>query len=373
MNSTNKKLHIVAFDIPFPANYGGVIDVYYKIKYLKELGVHITLHCFKYGRRSSQDLENLCEKVIYYPRSNNFVNLFSKTPYISKSRNSQKLIKNLLIDKHPILFEGLHCTYPLIDNSFNNRKIMVRAHNIEHLYYKGLEQSESSFLKKMFFKSESFKLKKYEKILKKASHILTISPYEQNYFKKKYGVKAIYIPVFFNYKKNKKNISAKKYSLWHGDLNISDNRKSLEYVIEVYKNIDSELIIASKSAVKYINNRISKIKNIHFEIVNSQNELQKLIENAHINPLISFQRTGIKLRLLNILCQGKHLIVNNQIIQDTGLEECTHIANDIKTFRNKILELNKTDFSEKDISKRNENLQKFDPKSSAKQIFELIK
>ena len=100
---------------------------------------------------------------------------------------------------------------------------------------------------------------------------------------------------------------------------------------------------------------------------------KKLIENAHINPLISFQRTGIKLRLLNILCQGKHLIVNNQIIQDTGLEEFTHIANDIKTFRNKILELNKTDFSEKDISKRNETLQKLDPKSSAKQILELIK
>ncbi len=37
-------LHIIAFDIPFPPDYGGVIDVYYKIKTLSEAGVRIHLH-----------------------------------------------------------------------------------------------------------------------------------------------------------------------------------------------------------------------------------------------------------------------------------------------------------------------------------------
>ena len=31
-----KEIHIITFDIPYPANYGGVIDVFYKIKALKE-------------------------------------------------------------------------------------------------------------------------------------------------------------------------------------------------------------------------------------------------------------------------------------------------------------------------------------------------
>ncbi|MCX6283192.1 MAG: mannosyltransferase, partial [Bacteroidetes bacterium] len=40
-------LHIVSFDIPYPPDYGGVIDVYYKIKTLSEAGVKIHLHCFE--------------------------------------------------------------------------------------------------------------------------------------------------------------------------------------------------------------------------------------------------------------------------------------------------------------------------------------
>ena len=38
MNDQNKKIHIVSFDIPYPPNYGGIIDVFYKIKTLFELG-----------------------------------------------------------------------------------------------------------------------------------------------------------------------------------------------------------------------------------------------------------------------------------------------------------------------------------------------
>ena len=42
----NKTLHVVALNIPWPANYGGVIDIYYKVKALHECGVKIILHCF---------------------------------------------------------------------------------------------------------------------------------------------------------------------------------------------------------------------------------------------------------------------------------------------------------------------------------------
>jgi len=44
-----KKLHIVSFDVPYPANYGGVIDVFYKLKALHSLGIEIYFHVFEYG------------------------------------------------------------------------------------------------------------------------------------------------------------------------------------------------------------------------------------------------------------------------------------------------------------------------------------
>ena len=49
-------LNIIAFNIPWPANYGGIIDVYYKIKALHQCGVKIILHCFEYERAHSPEL-----------------------------------------------------------------------------------------------------------------------------------------------------------------------------------------------------------------------------------------------------------------------------------------------------------------------------
>ena len=66
----NKKgLHIVAFDVPFPANYGGVIDIFYRIKALARLDVKIVLHCFIYGGKEPHpELDKYCEQVYYYKR-----------------------------------------------------------------------------------------------------------------------------------------------------------------------------------------------------------------------------------------------------------------------------------------------------------------
>ena len=36
-----KHLHIISFDVPYPANYGGVIDVFYKLKALHAEGIKI--------------------------------------------------------------------------------------------------------------------------------------------------------------------------------------------------------------------------------------------------------------------------------------------------------------------------------------------
>ena len=47
-------LHIISFDIPYPANYGGVIVIFNQIKALHEQGVKVILHCYQYGSRTPQ-------------------------------------------------------------------------------------------------------------------------------------------------------------------------------------------------------------------------------------------------------------------------------------------------------------------------------
>ena len=144
--------------MPFPANYGGVIDVYYKLKALHSLGVKITLHCFEYGRERSLELNKVCKEVHYYKR-NIYKNPYSgNLPYIISTRNNSELLEKLLQDQHPILFEGLHTTFYLNHPSLASRTKFVRTHNIEFEYYRNLEAVESNYLKKLFFKKETERL-----------------------------------------------------------------------------------------------------------------------------------------------------------------------------------------------------------------------
>ncbi len=73
-------LHIISFNVPYPPDYGGVMDVFYKIKALHDHGVVIKLHCFEYGRKEADVLKYVCNEVHYYKREHSFIDFSSKTP-----------------------------------------------------------------------------------------------------------------------------------------------------------------------------------------------------------------------------------------------------------------------------------------------------
>ena len=189
MNYTEKlrelDLHIVAFDVPFPADYGGVIDVFYKAKSLNDLGLRIALHVFDYGRGRQAGLEKIAAEVHYYPRKNNLLKQLSSLPFIVNSRSSELLLRRLKADQAPILFEGLHSTYYLNHPDLANRNKIVRTHNVEHDYYSALSEAHKGW-RKFYFKWEAKRLLQYEKVLDAASYILAISQSDQKYFEHTY-------------------------------------------------------------------------------------------------------------------------------------------------------------------------------------------
>jgi hypothetical protein len=68
--------------VPFPADYGGAIEEFYKIKSLHAAGVKIYLHCFVYsGRTKQKELEKYCEQVFYYERKRTLKDFFSNSIY----------------------------------------------------------------------------------------------------------------------------------------------------------------------------------------------------------------------------------------------------------------------------------------------------
>lgn len=369
----SRSLHLISFDIPYPPVYGGIIDVFFKIKALSQQGVCIKLHCFQYGKAQQEELEKYCQTVHYYKRNSYFKSLISTDiPFIAKSRGNEDLISKLKEDNDPILFDGLHTTYILQMADFSDRNMFMRAHNVEHKFYSGLAKSESNIFKKKFYKQESKKLQKYEWIVSKMKNIFSISPLEQDYFLSKYGEKSVYVPAFHDDEIHTTHNKKGDFILYHGNVMVSENVNAATFLIDVYKNTEFQLVIASSYFNDVITKEILKYDNVSFHSLENSNDLYRLFENSHINVLPTFQNTGIKLKLLNTLYQGKFIIANDFMIDETGLESLCEKANTRLEFLEKTKKLYQKDFSKEIIDHRKEVLKKFSPAKSAKKIADII-
>ena len=325
MNS--RKIHIVSFDVPYPADYGGVIDVYYRIKALNQLGFKIILHCFKSDRKEQRHLNSLTEEVYYYDRNKSIWNLLRKKPFIVVSRRSKLLLSRLLKDDSPILFEGIHSTFFLSHPSLENRFKYVRTHNVEYEYYTTLSKN-STILKSLFFKIEALKLKHYESILGKANLILSIKDSDIEYFKL-FNANVQILPASIPEIKHLTYTETEPYALYTGDLSISENEKSVLWIIKkiwIKDNTLMPLIIAGKNPT----DKLKKVANLYgVKLISnpSKESNEILLHNARVHILVSNNSVGIKLKLLMALQTSGYILVNNKMVVGTNLSDLCKICN----------------------------------------------
>ncbi len=351
-----KHLHIISFDIPYPADYGGAIDVFYRIKALHNAGIKIILHCWHKDDRTPQPiLDSLCEKVYYYKRQTNLPKQFGIKPYAVLTRTSQSLINNLLKDNYPILFEGLVSCFYLTDKRLANRIKLFRECNVEHDYYRELAKASSKLSNKIYFHIEALKLKFYEKILHKANYILALSHNDEQHFISHYpNTQVIYLPCAHPNQAITIKEGTGNYILYHGNLAVAENEKAALYLCDhVFSKLtNTKCIIAGRNPQKILYDKAALLPNVDLVANPDANTMTTLIQDAHIHLLITFQNTGIKLKLLNTLFSGKHIVANNLMVDGSDTETLCHIANSSSEQVNKCIELMNTPFSESEKQKR---------------------
>lgn len=353
---TDRHLHIVSFTIPYPPNYGGVIDVFFKIRSLFKAGVKVHLHCFQYGREAANQLEQYCESVHYYPRKKMYQALYKSQPYVTASRESGSLLEVLKSDNYPILFEGLHTCAFLGHPALRDRIKAVRMHNVEWDYYRHLGKAERNFFLKFYYYTESIKLKRFEDVLQYADHILTISPKDQIAYLERFE-QTKYLPAFHPNDHTSCTAGKGDYALYHGSLGIIENHQAALYLIsKVMKGTSIRLKIAGRNPLNSLKKVIAKTEGV--ELIENPNdmELDALIRGAQVNLLPTFQPTGIKLKLLNALFRGRHCLVNENMVRETGLQDLCVIGNSAEQMREELSRLMNEEFTEADIEKRKELL-----------------
>jgi glycosyltransferase involved in cell wall biosynthesis len=369
---TIKHLHIVTLDTPWPVSYGGVVDLYYKLQALHKQGIVIHLHCFCKEEIPHFELNKFCAEVNYYKRNNPFS---TTLPYMVQTRASKKLIENLEKDNYPILLEGIHCTYPLFTNKLQNRKVIVRLHNVEYEYYKHLAKNEKNPVKKIFFLRESKLLYKYEKKLATIANYLTVSKADVELYKAEFGAIQIqFLPVFIEEKKRSISTEQVSYCLYHGNLSINENVKAVEWLLyNVFNKIEIPFVVAGKNPSTALINKVHKNPIACIVDNPSSSELDDLLQKAQINILPSFNATGVKLKLINALYNGKHCITNAAGVAGSGLQSICHIANTPIQIIEKTQELFKTEITEKEIVERELVLKSlYNNEANAERLIRLI-
>lgn len=369
-------LHIIALDVPLPVDYGGVMDIFYKITWLHQLGIKIHLHCFTNGRPPQDELDNYCEEVFYYQRKNLLQALPVKIPYMVASRDNAALLKNLEQDDHPILLEGIQCSYLLHSGALKNRKVFLRLHNAEFLYYEKLASHESNIIKRYYYKNESRLLKRYEKEISDKAPILALSKSDISLYKKLFGAQqVIFIPAFTGWDHVTATEGHGNYCLYHGNLSINENEKAVEWLLDhVFKGTGISLIIAGKRPSERLQDFIDDFPNSSLVENPTDHELQDLIHKAQLNVLPSFNNTGVKLKLLNALYNGRHCLVNEAAVNGASIPDLCHVADSPEAFTQKTKELFEKEFTREDIVQRQKMLSEFyNNERNAEEIVKLLK
>lgn len=353
-------LHLIAFDIPYPPDYGGNVAVFTMLQVLHQNGIEVKLHVFQYNNKQvSPELYKYCQEIFVYKRNTSWTANLSLKPYIVNSRNHKDLYTNLQKDNFPILIEGIHCSLFLPLLCKENRKILVRAHNIEWKYYHHLYLQEYSLLKKFYFKIESLKLRWYEPfIFKKASAVICFNKNEENIIKH-YNKKTLSINLAWANLQVKVEAGKGSGILIHGNLSINDMAQAVCKILTALKNkYEGKIIIAGKNPTFSLKKTIKQNGNAILIENPKDSELISIIESAHMHLCFTDIAAGFKMRLLPLLKFGKFVLCNEAFCSETELKPLLIIENDLKNWPKIVDAYMQTEFANDDLETRIRTIEK---------------
>jgi hypothetical protein len=313
--------------------------------------------------------------VYYYPRRTGHKGLSRQLPYIVCSRSNPELLERLLVDGFPILLEGVHCTYLMNDARFANRKMFLRLHNVESLYYRQLADCTSSWFKRLYYLHESTVLKKYEQRIASKWPLLAVSKSDVETAKASYQAKnVLVIPAFLPYENIESPQGTGCYCLYHGNLSVEENEKAAGWLLKnVFNDLKLPFLIAGKKPSSRLRRLVEHTRHACIIPDPTDSELRDIITKAQLHVIPSFNCTGIKLKLLNALFNGRHCVVNAEAVEGTDLKEICHVAREADQFKEMITTLYEKPFTMLDLQfRRDKLLKQYNNHLSAEKLIEQI-
>lgn len=248
-----------------------------------------------------------------------FVNLFtSKSYHVERFKSKSfdtKLIEILQVNTFDIVQIELLYMSPYLDTirKYSSAKVVLRAHNIEHLIWERLTQSEKNPIKKFYLKHLSSTLKKYEyEVLNRYDGIIPITKKDAIFFEHSTDVPVYPVSFGINEDKIPQEISSEsENALFHiGAMNWMPNEEGIRWFLdEVWPEVataqpELKLYLAGREMPEWLNSL--NLRNV--EVVGEVPDAADFIKSKSISiaPLLS--GSGIRIKIIESMALGKAVI-----------------------------------------------------------------
>jgi hypothetical protein len=279
-------------------------------------------------------------------------------PYIVASRASKVLLQNLSENNFPILFEGVHTTYFLKHPALTNNRKFVRLHNTEFVYYKNLAINENNLFKRIYYNIESALLKRYETSVAQYVPCFAVSEQDRKIYDSQLHAKDVkHLNVLLPFSDIHVPGNTGNFCLYHGNLSVNENIAAVRFLMEYcFQQNDIPFKVAGLNPDARLKQFLQQFSNTELIENPSDAALNQLIAEAQVNILPSMNETGVKLKILNALFNGRHCVTNEQAVRDMPESVLCTLYQKPELIHQTIQELMQQPVSNEMINKRKEVL-----------------
>ena len=339
--------------VPYPPKDGGALAVLNMAKGLSKLGMDVSLLAFNTSKHH-QDMNSFGSTELPYHHiwtvdldtsislaSTLWHQISSTQAYHLKrfwSNDFRDLLK-IVVKKHHfdlIQIEALYMLqYVPYIRKDSSVPVFYRAHNIEHEVWERKALTEKNILKKLFFKSLSRRIRKYElECPSLFNHLIAISPKDLEFFNTNGLAKpCIIAPVGIELQISEHtasaNIECENDLFYIGALDWLPNQEGLLWFLQncwhsVRERLPNlTLSIAGRNAPKHFSEKLKLYKNIIFsgEVDDAKEYMSK--HGILIVPL--FSGSGIRVKIAEAMSLGKAVITSKVGIEGIAANHGTEI------------------------------------------------
>ncbi len=315
---------------PWPPIEGGTIGMYNFITKIADAGNEVKVlaaNTNKYFVKIDEVPEDFKKKtnfeLEYIDLSikpvDAFLNLFTDKSYHVQRFISKKFEKRLIEILQSETFDIVQIEYlymsPYLEvvRKYSKAKVVLRAHNIEHLIWKRIADEEKNPVKKFYLRHLATTLENYERgILDKYDAIIPVTAKDAEFFKQNSSVPVVDAPFSIDTEKFSNYINDEpEQALFHiGSMNWMPNEEGIKWFVkEVWPEVSKKhenlkLYLAGREMPKWLVNL--NMKNL--EVIGEVDDAYEFMSSKSILVSPLFSGSGIRVKIIESMALGKAVI-----------------------------------------------------------------